>query len=79
MGIPAKRLGGALILPLVVAAFLPGGHGVVCVLVSAALTFGAGSYFQRKIGGITGDCLGAANQIVELGCYVAMAAQTHTV
>jgi len=26
---------------------------------------------RRKIGGVTGDCLGAANQLVELASYLA--------
>jgi len=33
----------------------------------------AGAYFRRRIGGITGDCLGAANQVVELLTYLALA------
>jgi len=73
-GIPMSRLAAALIFPLAVAALLPGGRGAVCVLMAVALTLAAGSYFKTKIGGITGDCLGAANQIVELGCYVVLAA-----
>jgi len=73
-----SRLGSALIFPLVVASLLPGGRGLVCVLVGAALTFGVGAYFKKQIGGVTGDCLGAANQIVELGCYLVLAAQYHT-
>jgi adenosylcobinamide-GDP ribazoletransferase len=72
------RLGRALIFPLVLAGLLPGGRGVLCVLIGAALTYGLGSYFKKKIGGVTGECLGAANQIVELGCYLVLAAQYHT-
>ena len=74
-GAPVARLRGALIFPLLLATFLPGGRGIVCALVSAALTLATGAYFKKKIGGITGDCLGATNQIVELGCYLALAAQ----
>jgi len=77
-GVPAARLAGALILPLAVVAFFPGGRGVVCLLAAFGLTLAAGSYFKTKIGGITGDCLGATNQIVELGCYVVLAAQYRT-
>jgi adenosylcobinamide-GDP ribazoletransferase len=46
--------------------------GVLAATFSAAL---AGNYFKRKIGGVTGDCLGAANQLVELAIYLALAAQ----
>ena len=28
--------------------------------------------FRRRLGGITGDCLGAANQLVELAVYLAL-------
>lgn len=35
----------------------------------------AGRYFDRRIGGVTGDALGAANQLVELAAYLALAAQ----
>jgi adenosylcobinamide-GDP ribazoletransferase len=35
---------------------------VVCLLV----TFLCGLVFRQKFGGVTGDCLGAANQCVEL-------------
>ena len=45
---------------------------ILAATVSAAL---AGNYFHRKIGGVTGDCLGAANQLVELALYLALAAQ----
>lgn len=41
--------------------------------VAAAATLLAGHYFRRRIGGITGDCLGAANQVVEVCTYLALA------
>jgi adenosylcobinamide-GDP ribazoletransferase len=31
--------------------------------------------FRRRLGGITGDCLGAANQLVEVGVFLALAAR----
>jgi cobalamin synthase len=43
------------------------------VLVALAVTMVAGRYFRRVLGGITGDCLGAANQAVELGVYLTLA------
>ena len=42
------------------------------LIAAAAGTWAAGRYFQKKIGGITGDCLGAANQFVELVCYLSL-------
>ena len=35
---------------------------------------GCGAILFSRIGGITGDCLGAANQLVELGTYLVLAA-----
>ncbi|MGA7394966.1 MAG: adenosylcobinamide-GDP ribazoletransferase [Terrimicrobiaceae bacterium] len=46
-----------------------------CVLAAILVTAVAGIYFKQKIGGVTGDCLGAANQLVELACYLVLAAQ----
>jgi adenosylcobinamide-GDP ribazoletransferase len=46
-----------------------------CVLAAIFVTALTGIYFKRKIGGVTGDCLGAANQLVELACFLALAVQ----
>jgi adenosylcobinamide-GDP ribazoletransferase len=40
--------------------------GSVAVLVTAT----AGFYYQRRLGGITGDCLGATIQLAEIGVYL---------
>lgn len=40
---------------------------------AVVVTVGAGRAFESRIGGITGDTLGAANQLVELAVYVALA------
>lgn len=59
----------------VVAATLPAQplRTVGVLLVAAILTALAGRYFRRRIGGITGDCLGATNQLVELATYLVVA------
>jgi adenosylcobinamide-GDP ribazoletransferase len=36
------------------------------------MTLLSGIYFKKRIGGITGDALGAANQLSELCVYVAI-------
>lgn len=48
---------------------------VIAVLLGAACLVTAllGRYFRRRIGGMTGDCLGAANQAVEVTTYLALA------
>jgi adenosylcobinamide-GDP ribazoletransferase len=45
-----------------------------CVLAAILVTGIAGVYFKRKIDGVSGDCLGAANQLVELACYLSLVA-----
>ena len=66
---------------LVIGTALALGIALAVVDVAALPVFGVaifvtalgGQYFRRRLGGITGDCLGAANQMVELACYLALA------
>ena len=44
---------------------------VITVGVAILITFLSGLYFRRRLGGITGDCLGAVNQLTELAVYLA--------
>lgn len=44
-------------------------EALLAVLLVALVTWRAGCYFVRRIGGYTGDCLGAAQQLSELACY----------
>jgi adenosylcobinamide-GDP ribazoletransferase len=53
--------------------------GFACLGVLVILTIATGFYFHSKIGGISGDCLGAATQIVEMGCYLAVLVLTVSV
>ena len=48
--------------------------GAVALLVTAAAAAGTGALAWRKIGGITGDVLGAAQQTAEAGVLIALAA-----
>jgi len=45
--------------------------GVATLAVLAALRYGLGRYFVKRIGGYTGDCLGFAQQVFELAIYLA--------
>jgi adenosylcobinamide-GDP ribazoletransferase len=47
------------------------------LVVAVVITALAGHYFHRQIGGITGDCLGAANQLVEVATYLALSFTLH--
>ncbi len=51
-----------------------GPRALAAGLAAAAVTAAAGWYFRTRLGGITGDCLGATNQLVELTTYLAVLA-----
>ncbi len=42
---------------------------LMIVVTTLLLCFIAGRFFVRWLGGVSGDCLGAVNQMVELVCY----------
>lgn len=46
------------------------------MLTAIIVTLFAGRYFKKRIGGITGDALGAANQVVELAVYLVLSAHS---
>ncbi len=47
---------------------------ILLALATTALTaLGAGLFFRRRLGGITGDCLGATQQLAELAVLLALA------
>jgi adenosylcobinamide-GDP ribazoletransferase len=48
------------------------GMNALWVMLAGVVTTAAtGAYYRRRIGGITGDCLGATNQIAEVAVYFA--------
>jgi len=46
----------------------------VIIIPVLLVAFIAGSYFQKHIGGYTGDCLGAVQQIAEVVIYLSFIA-----
>lgn len=50
-------------------------RGIAMIACDAALVFAARGYFQRRLGGVTGDCLGAACQAAEALNLVILACQ----
>ena len=60
---------GTLFAAVSVAAVL-GGASLWPWLITILLTAASALYFKRRIGGITGDCFGAANQITEIVIYL---------
>ncbi|MCJ2375218.1 adenosylcobinamide-GDP ribazoletransferase [Vibrio sp. ZSDZ34] len=49
------------------------------ILVAALFRFAFKNWLKRRLGGFTGDCLGAAQQIMELCCYVVLLVGLSTV
>lgn len=64
-----RQMAFALLLPIGVVFVLPGPCGPSSLIAATLVAVCAGRWFRKKIGGITGDCLGATNQLVELACY----------
>ncbi|AKU10419.1 adenosylcobinamide-GDP ribazoletransferase [Azoarcus sp. CIB] len=59
------------ILPL---ALLQPGEAAAALIAVAAVTLWAGRYLLRRLGGYTGDCLGAVQQATELAIYLGILA-----
>lgn len=45
-------------------------RGLVPVLAAASTTLLSGLYYRQRIGGVTGDCFGATNQLSEIAVYL---------
>jgi adenosylcobinamide-GDP ribazoletransferase len=68
-------IGTAIAFAAVSSALAPLGLRAILVIVAwaiIAMTISAG-YFRRRLGGMTGDCLGAANQLIEVTTYLLLA------
>jgi len=49
---------------------------LLVISIVTLITLLSGLYFKRRLSGITGDCLGAVNQLAELGVYITALAVT---
>lgn len=65
----ATLIGGTLF-SLVSAVMLLRWHALAPILAAVFITALSGIYFKRRIGGVTGDCFGATNQIAEIAVYL---------
>jgi adenosylcobinamide-GDP ribazoletransferase len=72
--VTSGRLAVGTILAFGVVALVLRGQAVPVLIGTLIVTALSGLFFRRQIGGITGDTLGAANQLVELSTYLALAA-----
>jgi adenosylcobinamide-GDP ribazoletransferase len=55
---------------LLVLILLPWQAALAALIVTTLVTLLSGLYFRARLQGITGDCLGAANQLTEVGLYL---------
>ena len=55
---------------LVTLLLFPWPTALIALAVTFVVTFLSGLHYKRRLGGITGDCLGATNQITELLLYL---------
>jgi adenosylcobinamide-GDP ribazoletransferase len=55
-----------------------GAGAAVAAAVAIVLRIAAANYFYRRIGGYTGDCLGAVQQVAEIGFYLGFLAWIST-
>lgn len=55
---------------LVTLLLFPWPTALIALAVTLVVTFLSGLHYKRRLGGITGDCLGATNQITELLLYL---------
>ena len=75
----ATRLSGgemlvALLFVLVPLAFLPPTNAIAGCVLAALATFWLAGKFKRWLGGYTGDCLGATQQVSEIAFYLGLLA-----
>lgn len=68
----ATVLAGLISVLLAIFGYLSARSVIVAVLAAVGLTATAGWYFKRRAGGITGDFLGATEQICELGVFLSV-------
>jgi len=59
-----------MIFTLVAAFVLLGWRALAPVLLALLVTLLTGLYYRRRIGGVTGDCFGATNQLCEIAVYL---------
>lgn len=72
-GARAAHLLAALGLAAVLSVVIAGATGVVLLGLSLAATLGLRAWMRRHFGGVTGDLLGMANEVLEAGVLVALA------
>jgi adenosylcobinamide-GDP ribazoletransferase len=68
----AAELGVAALFGLAPCLLVPASKVWIALVLAAAVTVLSARYFVRRLGGYTGDCLGATQQVAELAFYVGL-------
>ncbi len=68
--ITAVSFAAGTVLALAIVAIALKGAALWTVLTAIMIAAVSGFYYRRRIGGITGDCLGATNQLTEIAVYL---------
>jgi adenosylcobinamide-GDP ribazoletransferase len=72
--VTSAQLGAASAMMILIVAVAAGSRAVAVIAVALGVTWLCARYYNRRLGGITGDALGAANQLVELSAYLVLSA-----
>ena len=65
-GVSARTLLGATLSALALALLIFQVSGLLLLAAAAAATWLLSIYFQKRLGGVTGDVLGTANEVLEI-------------
>ncbi|MHB8067095.1 MAG: adenosylcobinamide-GDP ribazoletransferase [Desulfobaccales bacterium] len=65
-GVSGRVLWGATLSALILSFLFAGVSGLLLLPVAATVVWLLSLYFQKKLGGVTGDVLGAANEVLEI-------------
>lgn len=68
----------SIVLAVAIATLAAQGLGLIMILVTTATVIASRMYFLKRLGGVNGDCLGAACQIAEAGNLLVLACQLST-
>ena len=73
--VSGRRVAAGTALAVLIAALALGSSAIPALAAVAAVAVAAGLFFRARLGGITGDCLGATIQLAELTILLVLAAR----
>jgi adenosylcobinamide-GDP ribazoletransferase len=69
-----RELAGSTLMIVLIVLWLFGVQGLIDLMIITLVSFVCLWYFHKKLGGVTGDCLGAVGELVELSLLVSVLA-----